>query len=341
MKSFDFIKFMAIFLVLWGHAVAELRTAEYASNPLFRFIYSFHMPLFMMIVGFFSANIYRRSFREMVTRKFRQLILPFIFFAFVMAIVSRVFLGYGRFINHFVNGLWFLKSSFVCVLLYWVATSLFKNKRRGMVLTLIISILLEPALSFLPYTFYQYIPNFELARMYPCFLVGAILHGNYEQFKATTGYLACCCFVVFCLLYIGWDSSFFTSQVLAADWHYWYRLAIGLAGSLFIISVVEILFSRLDHIPKFLDLCCLWGQETLGIYCLQTLILEILLARYVKFEDSNIVIFNFVITPLISLVVMGVCIYMVKLIKANRYLGCLFLGKELPKVYDLKKESIG
>ncbi|MDE5968902.1 MAG: acyltransferase family protein [Muribaculaceae bacterium] len=57
----DILKCMAIFLVLWGHSIQYLRSDSPFDDPVFRFIYSFHMPLFMALSGFL-----RRSFVERV-----------------------------------------------------------------------------------------------------------------------------------------------------------------------------------------------------------------------------------------------------------------------------------
>ena len=55
--TFDAIKIFAIFLVIWGHCIGELSSCDVANRSMYRIIYSFHMPLFMMISGFFSGNL--------------------------------------------------------------------------------------------------------------------------------------------------------------------------------------------------------------------------------------------------------------------------------------------
>lgn len=51
---FDLLKLFAIFLVIEGHCVQHLLDTNEYDEPLYSFIYSFHMPLFMTIAGFFS-----------------------------------------------------------------------------------------------------------------------------------------------------------------------------------------------------------------------------------------------------------------------------------------------
>ena len=54
--QFDLLKVFACFLVIWGHAIMHMYVSDYIANPLYRFIYSFHMSLFMMISGLFASS---------------------------------------------------------------------------------------------------------------------------------------------------------------------------------------------------------------------------------------------------------------------------------------------
>lgn len=84
----DQLKCFAMFLVLWGHAIQHLSPAAYSENPMYIFIYSFHMPLFMMVSGFFAGSAIDRRWRDTFGKKFVQLILPtiipFVIFCFLI-----------------------------------------------------------------------------------------------------------------------------------------------------------------------------------------------------------------------------------------------------------------
>lgn len=86
--AFDALKFFAIFLVLWGHAIQHLVSTEYYDEPIYRIIYSFHMPLFMTIVGYFSTNSNGNSIRSTLMKKFRQLLLPACIFGIMPSFVG-------------------------------------------------------------------------------------------------------------------------------------------------------------------------------------------------------------------------------------------------------------
>lgn len=83
----DFIKGIAILLVLVGHAIQYCYGAEYFvqgtyfGNPIFKFIYTFHMPLFMAVSGYLLAHtLSHRTEREVAVRRLRQLGIPILSF---------------------------------------------------------------------------------------------------------------------------------------------------------------------------------------------------------------------------------------------------------------------
>ncbi|MEO3786648.1 acyltransferase family protein [Actinocorallia sp. B10E7] len=53
---FDNAKFLAILLVVVGHTIVGLRSKVPVAEALYTFIYAFHMPLFVVITGYFSKG---------------------------------------------------------------------------------------------------------------------------------------------------------------------------------------------------------------------------------------------------------------------------------------------
>ena len=111
----DSLKLLTIFLVCWGHAIifdGIDHDYAYEIQPTL-FIYSFHMPLFMTISGYFAIGL--TEGRYDIKKKFIQLILP------------TISLGILCLVLH-INSLnfWYLKSLFscyvICVLLFrWMS----------------------------------------------------------------------------------------------------------------------------------------------------------------------------------------------------------------------------
>lgn len=67
---FDVLKGLLIILVVLGHSInIEYLDASW-DNALFHFIYSFHMPLFVFLSGFFLQSSLDRPLAQVIERRF-------------------------------------------------------------------------------------------------------------------------------------------------------------------------------------------------------------------------------------------------------------------------------
>lgn len=81
----DVVKAFAIFLVVLGHVIQFwLYTESWWKEKIFLLIYSFHMPLFMMISGL-VVGMYRKPipYHWFFQKKIRQLIVPYLSWAII------------------------------------------------------------------------------------------------------------------------------------------------------------------------------------------------------------------------------------------------------------------
>lgn len=79
----DTVRGIAIFLVVVGHSLQYGEGIKYLSqgyfydNIFFKIIYSFHMPLFMLISGYlFYFTINNHSISELIIAKIKRLLIP-------------------------------------------------------------------------------------------------------------------------------------------------------------------------------------------------------------------------------------------------------------------------
>lgn len=86
-ETFDLVKFVAIFAVLWGHVVQYVVPGLCYENRVYQIIYSFHMPLFMIVVGYFSVRSIGYPFKDVLVKKFWQLIVPGVVYALSICIL--------------------------------------------------------------------------------------------------------------------------------------------------------------------------------------------------------------------------------------------------------------
>ena len=129
----DFLKFFAIASVLLGHSVEQITGNDFWDNPIWAFIYTYHMPLFMLLCGYFFGSSLKLSFADMTKKKFVQLGIPSIS-AWVLMYLFVTLTGYNPYPEivdlsflGFMNALWFLKCVFFCYLIGWVFIKLVHN----------------------------------------------------------------------------------------------------------------------------------------------------------------------------------------------------------------------
>lgn len=120
------LKGLAILLVVVGHVLQTITNEDF-SHPIFRFIYSFHMPLFMFLSGFVTAYS-PTSTASKLGKRFTRLVLPFLAWALVSFFYRSAIQGDLDF-NYFVrlffnvdNGLWFLWVLFLIHCCYYLAS---------------------------------------------------------------------------------------------------------------------------------------------------------------------------------------------------------------------------
>lgn len=124
----DQCRAVLMWLVILGHCIQLLFTDTFFSQPVFKFIYLFHMPLFMWISGYFALNSIQRHGWKIITNRSTQLLLPI--FTIGTAQVFLLLIG-GHFtfleIISSYKCLWFLWSLFECYI-FGLIVQLFKIK---------------------------------------------------------------------------------------------------------------------------------------------------------------------------------------------------------------------
>lgn len=109
----DAMKGILIVLVILGHAI-QFTIADYQHVFLFRFIYSFHMPLFFLISGYLT---FKGQYDErLIQKRAIQLLVPFVTWAFLLPLFETGTFELSRSVNALLypdNGLWFLYNLFV------------------------------------------------------------------------------------------------------------------------------------------------------------------------------------------------------------------------------------
>ena len=327
----DFLKFFAISSVLLGHSVEQTTGNDFWDNPIWAFIYTYHMPLFMMLCGYFFKSSLKLSFTEMIGKKFVQLMIPAIS-AWVLMYLFVTLTKYNPYPEivdlswmGFMNALWFLKSVFFCYLIGWVFIKAFKNVWASAILSSVVAL-------FTPLCNIDSI-NFML----PMFWMGHLLHQHQTWIDQHRKALFVSSLVAFIAMLPFWSGrltvymvpiQFFDWSTFAFDWHNLgitlYRMAIGMAGSLFFFLLAPWVYNRISdwRITPMLNQL---GKCTLGLYWTQTFLLECTWHSIGLYVNTPM---TFLVGPIIAIVEMVVCYQAILLIRKSKYTRLLFLGEK-------------
>lgn len=174
-KYLDSIKGFGILLVILGHIYDE-------SNPIRVWLHSFHMPLFFIISGILikHTDIKQRDFKNIITSKFKSLIIPYICFELVAIFIWMVqneftlsalrwnivdsVLMYCK-----VGATWFLFALFVSEILFILMIKYIKSNKIITIITFILFII--------PLTIST--ENHNLLVLFRCFIANGFLYIGY------------------------------------------------------------------------------------------------------------------------------------------------------------------
>lgn len=336
LQQFDILKLFAIYLVILGHCFQHLLSSDYVDEPGYIMIYSFHMPLFMMISGYFAVSGLKRDLMSGIVTKARQLLLPCFTAALLFTTVTTL-IYQASFLDNLdfqlKSGFWFLKTAFFCFLLARISYCFGKYRIIAFAATL--------ALTQIPHIYRIDYSTTNIDIMYPCFVTGIVIREYWDIIEKNYKAIAIATGCIFSAMLLFWSKEFWQptgemmhklkcgefSEALYLAYLRYYRLIIGIMGSTFFISLFHWCINGARN--KLIDTISKYGQYTLGIYILQTFILESLMARYINFDNVNSFIFGFIIAPLLSLLLLVICIFLSKILDSHKITAFLFLGKRI------------
>ncbi|MEV6124113.1 acyltransferase family protein [Streptomyces sp. NPDC052077] len=164
---FDNAKYLAIVLVAMGHAWGQILDGNRSVEALYRFVYTFHMPAFIVISGYFSRtfDLSPKRVRRLVT----GVVVPYVVFEVVYSLHRRVVDDTP---DHPISLLdptyllWFL-----CALFIWrLTTPIWQTVRWPLPISLVIAALASMAPSVGNDLNMQRVLQFL-----PCFVLGLLL----------------------------------------------------------------------------------------------------------------------------------------------------------------------
>lgn len=262
---FDNAKFILIFLVVFGHLLQTF-VAEYASvRVLYIFIYTFHMPAFILISGYFAKGFKKPGY---LMRTMKKLILPYVFFQLIYSIFYYYLLGQSSISLTLLDpewSLWFLLSLFFWnILLYG-----FAKLKPGLSISIAVTIGLLAG-------YFDMIDGYlSLSRtfvFFPFFLVGFFMQKEHFKWLQTRmarilGSLIMLAILIFIISSPDLNENWFLGSKPYGNFVDVKTFGLVIRGIIYFISFLSIA-SFLTFVPKKRLFFTKWGKNTLYVYLL-------------------------------------------------------------------------
>ena len=311
----DFVKFIAILLVCIGHCYVMSPNLESSIRPI---IYSFHMPLFMLVCGYFSIRSLEIPIKSLLEKKSKQLLIP------VISCTILIICLFGGGIRLEIIGcVWFLKNLFVCYLI------------ARFVKCVKIPVEITFPLSWVILLIIPYSGTLMINFLYFYFCVGYLIHKYQDYIQSYRVSLFVFSLVFFiaavCMHWTNPSEKVDINLLMFSPFKFVVQVFVGLSGSIVVIGICELiykLFGKRQRAGKVLSYFSTIGRYTLGIYIVQTFIIERLITVYIKLNEAVIspAFTDFIFIPLIGSALCCVCYYVVRLTQPIKIIKILFYG---------------
>ncbi|GGE52369.1 putative membrane-bound acyltransferase YkrP [Pullulanibacillus camelliae] len=269
---FDNARIFLILFVVMGHLITPIKADSDLLYALYKFIYLFHMPAFILISGFFSKGFDRPGY---VKKVFKKTLIPYAFFQLIYCIFYYA-TGYEDqltlklFDPHWT--LWFLMSLF-----FW---NLLLKLFAKLPYALPIAFALGIAVGYVPF-FGSYLSIDRTFTFFPIFLLGYML--NKKDFlilrRSTFKWISIPVLIgIFAVCYTIFPDSLRTwllcsnsyADMGAGDW------TGGVFRAFFYLAMLVTTFSFLAIVPSKQFSFTKYGQRTLYIYLLHGFFIKII-----------------------------------------------------------------
>lgn len=313
----DIAKILAMFLVVYTHTAQNIAQDNYMNEIGFTSIQSLHMPLFMIMSGYFLnlGKLKNNKIVDYLKKKFLHLVLP-TFFWYTLLVLA---FNEPHDLRTIANSYWFLKSLFISLAFIMVSVKITNSVGGGAILALLI-VLVVPHMD-------MFRVNFTL----PFVLIGVF----FKKIESKFTLRACIALLLLyiCLLFFWkYDYTVYVTPLrrgVLSNLEQWiafgYRILIGSIGSFLVMSIVKRIDSSLNE--KVKSFLCLLGSSTLEIYLLHYIFNRIF-CLLIDCDQYSQFCLSLVCLILSCLNIMG-CMLIKKYIGKSSLLSKLLLGKNI------------
>ncbi|MFT5387302.1 MAG: fucose 4-O-acetylase-like acetyltransferase [Candidatus Omnitrophota bacterium] len=343
-KLLNVTRGLAILCVVYGHFLQRSLDPlgiDFFQNTVFKFIYSFHMPIFFLLSGYTLVfSLQKRSLLQVVVSRCRTLFIPFISWS-ILGTLSLFLLGglggQGFVLNtlpkYFLNDLildpllWFLITLFVSSLILVASINL--EKRVGLVAHVFVYLLV------ISIPLHTFLSIYYIKWFYPFYVLGYFLH-RYKVCLSSImvrNILFVLSLVTLTSLLSFWHRddfvyvntmSFAFDDLFSETFTYIYRYAVSIFG-IVVFGFVCLYLSK----TKIQNGLVVLGVYSLDVYLIQRYIVEgaypLVVSKFQTQFDFTAPMYLYVCGPIVTLIVSLICIIISRKIMRNNAMLSKFL----------------
>ena len=338
---FDIVRGFAIILVVMGHVIQcgmgepYFINERYYENSLFKIIYSFHMPLFMLVSGyFFAIAISQKSSVDIVKRRIKSLLIPVLvwtlipFVVFLLEDAPRAEIFSLQLVRWYINlakgNLWFLWAVFYNSLIVLLINRFLKDSVLVYLWVLILVLFIPDAIIMATYKY-----------MYLYFVVAYLFKKNaWSEYLGVISAKNRIFLIVTVVLSFGilfkfynYASYIYTSGVYILRDNPWMQIKIniqrwliGMAGSILVLVLLKYM-SEKKWLAKGEKLLAYIGRHSMGVY-----IVNVYFSNYILIRLTKNIHFSYAMVLLETVFSIVICLAIAVLLSKAKWSNKLLLG---------------
>lgn len=300
-------------LVLWGHCLqgCNIDSFNIFQNWMFKIIYSFHMPLFMLISGYLFWKSRNKKLKDIIIRRIVTIGIPFLVWNtllyFRKVVILHEELSIMKYLQSIRYGIWFLQSIFIITIEVAIIIKI-AERINGKVLVFRNFFLICVALGNL---FIDGIIGVHTANLFVPFVVGYLYaerkFDGKREINLNKLFLVCSgiVYIILFLFYKEWSFDYISGvNPMTSEYKPYiqmeiniYRWIIGIVGSIVFTEIMQLLYVKYMNL-RFVKFVNRIGKDTLQIYVMQCFFLEGVISTVVTIVanklGTNILVYNIV-----------------------------------------------
>ncbi len=341
-------KGFAIFLMIWGHCIqyCAMDTVDFFEDIVFKAIYAFHMPLFMLVSGYlFFYSFRKRNLKDLLVHRVQSMLHPIIAATVLNNVLllipnyilsNRADILFGALFEGIGYNFWFLWAVLISSVIVGTCCKISGNPAGRVMLVLAgaFGVLLMPQWDMTLFMYPYFAAGFfcgmyrdKAARLYRVLRYVAVL-----GFPVLLSFYETRHYIYLTPMYSAQIGLTASMKVAAFRW------LTGFAGSIWMLAILELichLANSVGMLKKLLSGLTVLGKNSLQIYCLSVPLLSgylpHLYAKLMEFAGDNlfarnIVVFDFLFTPLLA-VAWSAGLYLAVVVLRKVKLHALIFGR--------------